>query len=45
MAVAYNNGKVVLAAMSRASVKSAVNHSDIKDHACITMMCVVPPSI
>ncbi len=42
LAVAYTNGKVVLAGMSRASGRGVVNHSDVKDQACVTMMYLLP---
>jgi len=38
MAVGFANGKVVLAGMTRAAGRGVVNHSDVKDQACITMM-------
>ncbi len=38
----FANGKVVLASMARYAGKAAVNHSDVKDQACITMMCISP---
>jgi hypothetical protein len=38
----FANGKVVLASMTRDVGKAAVNHSDVKDSACITMMCTFP---
>jgi hypothetical protein len=37
-AVGFDNGKVVLARITRSSGKGVVNHSDIKDQACIVLM-------
>ena len=38
LAVGFENGKVVLAGVARVAGRGAVNHADVKDKACITLM-------
>jgi hypothetical protein len=41
LAVGFANGKVILAGISRAESRGVVNHADVKDQACITVLHVL----